>query len=92
MSFWLKCSPIIAEKSLKVPSVSAQNKQFPLKKNKANLDQNWPKSAMRVMRILPTRVHRQSLNSMQNTSGACRAKKDAPVTRSLVEVMGDILR
>ena len=34
MSFWLKCSPIIADKSLKVPSVSAQNKQFPLKKKK----------------------------------------------------------
>ena len=57
MSFWLKCSPIIADKSLKVPSVSAQNKKNLLKKTKliwTKIGQNWPKSATRIMRILHT--------------------------------------
>ena len=47
--FWLKCSPSIADRSLKVADVSLPRKKIPLAETEANLGQNWQKSAIRVM-------------------------------------------
>ena len=44
-SFWLKCSPSIAEWFLEVANVSPR-------RNQITFGQNWPKSAMRIMQSL----------------------------------------
>ena len=49
--FWLKCSPSITDQSEGVPSVSHKRKKIPIRETEANLCQNIPKSAMRIMRI-----------------------------------------
>ena len=59
MSFWIKCSPIIADWPLNLVFPSQEKKILSHNlKTEAHLGkkgQNWPKHAIRVMRILPRR-------------------------------------
>ena len=48
-SFWRKCSPIIPSKFQENANTGEKNA---ITEIKAHVGQNWPKSAMRVMRIL----------------------------------------
>ena len=57
--FWLKCSPSIADRSLKVSRVSPHRKNLPHAETEANMCQNrqdLEKSAIRVMWILRGRA------------------------------------
>ena len=57
MSFWIKCSPIIADWSLNLVFPSQEKKilshNLKTKEHLGKKGQNWPKHAIRVMRILP---------------------------------------